>query len=202
MQFHVQLLDDPAAADRRSAFREAHWGYFDDHREHFIARGATLSDDLSRYLSSVLFVEFDGWDAVRAFVEDEPLNRNGVYREVHIRRWTNALGRLQRDFPRREGQVAWYIRGYGKPGSDARRAELLEAHRAYFRPYDAEHFIARGPVLDDDGEEWRGSANLICLPSREDVEAFLAAEPYYANGLYERVLVERYRFGGRPGQIV
>ena len=35
-----------------------------------------------------------------------------------------------------------------------------------------------------------------------DVEAFLRDEPFYRNGLYERVVVERYRFGGRPGQLV
>lgn len=202
MYFHVQLIDDPADPERRGRHREAHWEYFDRHRDHFVARGATVSDDGERYLSSVLFVEFDGWDAVRAFVDNEPMNANGVYREVHIRRWHNALGRTQRDFPRREGQLCWYIRGYGKPGSNDRRNELVDAHRAYFAPYDAEHFIVRGGVQSDDGTEWQGSANLIALPSRADVDAFLADEPFYCDGLYERVLVERYKFGGRPGQVV
>jgi uncharacterized protein YciI len=78
----------------------------------------------------------------------------------------------------------------------------VEAHRAYFAAFDAENFIARGGVLDDAGALWQGSANLIALPSRAHVEAFLAEEPFYANGLYDEVLVERYKFGGRPGQIV
>ena len=202
MFFHVQLIDDPDAPERRPANVEAHWEYFDDHRDHFIARGATLTDDFERYLSSVLFLEFDGWDEVRRFVDNEPMNRNGVYRDVTIRRWSNALGRLQRDYPRREEQLYWYIRGFGKPGSNDRRNELLDAHRAYFAPYDEDGFIVRGAVLDDDGALWEGSANLIALPSRAAVEAFLADEPFYVNGLYDRVLVERYKFGGRPGQIV
>ena len=202
MFFHVQLIDDPAVPERRPANVEAHWDYFDEHRDHFIARGATLTDDFERYLSSVLFLEFDGWDEVRRFVDNEPMNRNGVYRDVTIRRWSNALGRLQRDVPRREGQLYWYIRGFGKPGSNDRRNELLDAHRAYFAPYDEDGFIVRGAVLDDDGALWEGSANLIALPSRAAVEAFLADEPFYVNGLYDRVLVERYKFGGRPGQIV
>lgn len=202
MFFHVQLIDDPAVPERRPANVEAHWDYFDKHRDHFIARGATLTDDFERYISSVLFLEFDGWDDVRRFVENEPMNRNGVYRDVSIRRWSNALGRRQRDFPRREDQVFWYIRGFGKPGSNDRRNELLDAHRAYFAPYDEESFIVRGAVLDDDGALWEGSANLIALPSRADVEAFLSEEPFYVDGLYERVLIERYKFGGRPGQIV
>lgn len=74
----------------------------------------------------------------------------------------------------------------------------LEAHRAYFAPYDGENFI----VFDDSGALWEGSANLIALPSRAHVDAFLSEEPFYTNGLYYHVLVERYKFGGRPGQIV
>lgn len=202
MYFHVRLIDDPSVPERRAAYREAHWAYFDDHRDHFIARGATLTDDLQTFLSSVLFVEFDGWDEVRRFIDNEPLNRNGVYREVHISRWHHALGRTQREFPRREGQACWYIRGFGKPDANDRRNRLADAHRAYFKPYDAENFIVRGGVRNEDGTLWEGSANLIALPSREDVEAFLSDEPFYRNGLYDRVLVERYKFGGRPGQIV
>lgn len=60
----------------------------------------------------------------------------------------------------------------------------------------------RGGVLDDDGALWEGSASRIALPTRADVEAFLSEEPFYADGLYERALVERYKFGGRAGQIV
>lgn len=202
MHFHIQLIDNPATPERRGVSREDHWAYFDDHRDHFVARGATTTDDMSATLSSVLFVEFDGWDSVRRFVENEPHNCNGVFEEVRIRRWNHALGRTQRDFPRKDGQVCWYIRGFGKADSNDRRNELADAHRAYFKAYDPENFIARGGVLSDDGVLWEGSANLIALPSREAVEEFLAKEPFYTNGLYDHVLVERYKFGGRPGQVV
>ena len=202
MYFHIQLIDNPATPERRAVSREDHWAYFDEHRDHFVARGATTSDDGERTLSSVLFVDFDGWDEVRRFVDNEPHNRNGVFGEVRINRWSHALGRAQRDFPRKDGQVCWYIRGFSTPARNDRRNQLVDAHRAYFAAYDGENFIARGGVLDDAGEQWQGSANLIALPSRGHVEAFLAEEPFYTNGLYDEVLVERYKFGGRPGQIV
>ena len=83
-----------------------------------------------------------------------------------------------------------------------KRQELLSAHRAYFKPYDTEYFIARGPIFSGDGKEWQGSANLISLPSRQAVNDFLAIEPYYSNDLYDQVTIERHRFGGRPGQAV
>ena len=202
MYFHVQLIDNPENPKQREQSRLDHWQYFDDHRECFIARGATVTDDDKHILSSVLFVEFDDWEQVRTFVDNEPHNKNGVYREVHIKQWGFALKRRQVDFPRKKDQLNWYIRGYGKAGMHEKRQELLSAHRTYFKPYDTKNFIARGPIFNDDGKEWQGSANLISLPSRQAVNDFLAIEPYYSNDLYDRVMIERYRFGGRPGQVV
>ena len=202
MFFHVQLIDYRNHCDRREISRHDHWQYFDDNHQHFVARGATLSDDGQRILSSVLFVEFDNFTDVKEFIENEPHNKNNVYQSVNINRWNWALRKLQRDFKRSEGENYWYIRGFGKNSMNSRREELLDEHREYFRPYDSEHFISRGPVLSDDGREWMGSANLIRLPSRKAVNRFLTDEPYYKNGLYQNVLVEKYKFGGRPGQVV
>jgi uncharacterized protein YciI len=202
VQFHVQLIDDPAEAHKRREHVEAHWDYFDAHRDHFIARGATGTDDLSRTISSVIFVEFDSWEAVRTFIENEPLNRSGLYGEVIIRRWSCGVPHRQRDFPRREGDVYWYVRGYGKPGAHGTRQEVVAAQREFLAPYDETVIITRGPILDDGGTEWQGSANLICMPSREALKEFMDQWPYCRAGLYERVLIERYRFGGRPGQVV
>ena len=202
MHFHIQLIDNPATPERRVGSREAHWAYLDEYQEHFVARGATQTDDGERTLSSVLYVEFDDVDSVRQFIAHEPHNLNGVFSEVRINRWHHALGRTQREFPRKKGQVCWYIRGFGKPGANDRRNELVDAHRAYFADYDVENFIVRGGLRNQTGELWEGSANLIALPLRTDVEVFLSKEPFYTNGLYNEVLVERYKFGGRPGQIV
>lgn len=167
-----------------------------------MARGATLTDDMETYLSSVIFIEFGNWEAVRYFIDNEPLKKNGVYKEVRICRWHKGLERCQVNFPREEGQSYWYIRGVGRPNASSRRNELLEAHRAYFAAYDGKNFFTRGAVLDDEGEKWVGSANLIALPSRTQVDTFMAEEPFYMSGLYDRVLIERFKFGGRANQIV
>jgi uncharacterized protein YciI len=202
MEFHIQLIDNPATPEQREASRADHWQYFDDHADNFIARGATMSDDMQTFLSSVIYVDFPDWEAVQSFIDNEPHNKNNVYHSIDIRRWGNPLKKRQRDFPREDGQMYWYIRGIGKPGTNEKRNELLQAHRDYFHPYDDEHFIVRGALYNEDGSEWRGSANLIALPSREAVDEFVANEPYYVNGLYETLIVERYKFGGRPGQVV
>jgi uncharacterized protein YciI len=202
MLFHIRLTDDPAAPEKRAQSREAHWDYFFAHDDHFIARGATTSDDQKQFLSSVIWVDFEDWDAVRGIVDNEPNNMNGVYGEVIIRRWRNGLGRRQRDFSKQDGQVYWYVRGHGRPGSSDHREEIVAAQREFLKPYDETIIIARGPIVDDAGEKWQGSANLVCMSSREELDAFLAEWPYCQAGLYERVQIERYRFGGRPGQNV
>ena len=202
MYFHVQLIDNPKTPERRAESRTDHWQYFDDHVDHFVARGATFSDGLETCISSVLFVAFDDWGAVRDFIADEPHNRNGVYKNIFIRRWNKGIDRTQREFPRKKGQAAWYFRGYAKPKMHENRMHLLDDHIAYFTPYDEAGFITRGGIFNDEGDEWQGSANLLCLPSREDFQKFLVDEPFYKNGLYEQVLIERYKFGGRPGQAV
>ncbi len=199
MHFHIQMINDPAAAGRRPKSVEAHWAYLSKHAAHILARGPTVEDDNEKNTTgSIFFVEFPDWDGVRAFIANEPHNNNGIYKEIHVNRWHHALGRSQRDFPGEQSQIHWYVRGYGVPDSSERRKALLGAHRQYFAPYDRDKFIVRGAVLDDDGEGWLGSACLIALPTRKDVEALMAGEPFFRNGLYERILVQRHKFGGRP----
>ena len=44
MFFHVRLIDNPETPEKRGQSRLDHWRYFEDHRDHFIARGATKSN--------------------------------------------------------------------------------------------------------------------------------------------------------------
>jgi uncharacterized protein len=58
--------------------------------------------------------------------------------------------------------------------------------------------IACGPLLSEDGAQWRGTAILAELPNRSAADALIAQEPYAQAGLYERIEVYDWRFGGRP----
>jgi uncharacterized protein len=200
MLFHVRMTDYPVSR-RTPELRDRHWKYLDDHATHFIARGPTQSDDGKRMLSSLFYVDFPDRASVEHFVANEPNNMAGVHMHVEIFRWGNPLNKKQGDFPRKEGQTYWYVRGYAKPGAHLRRADLLDAHQAYFKSYDDEHFIVRGGAMSDEGN-WVGSANLMAMPDRASIDRFVAEEPFCRNGLFERVVIERFAFGGRPGQIV
>lgn len=199
MHFHLQMVNDPATEDRRAQSTPAHWAYLDAHAAHILARGPLVSDDASKTLGSVFFVEFPDWEGVRAFIDNEPHNNNGIYKEARLDRWQPAVARPQNDFPGGASHVHWHVRGYGAPGKDEQRRALANMQRDYFAPYDADEVIVRGSILDDRGETWKGDAALIALPTRADIDALVAGSPFFRNGLYDRVVVQRHKFGGGSG---
>ena len=200
MQFHIRLIDDPSASETRLEGREAHWSYLDEHADHFFGRGPTFLEP-DRFLSTVFFLEFADWDAVRRFIANEPHNRNGVYQDIKIWRWKDEHGRRQRDFPRNGNPSIWYLRGFGRRGAHDDWQKLRADHDRYCQGQEVARFVVRGGVFDETGETWEGSAALVALPDREAVDAFLDDEPLYKNGLYEDFLIQRFKFGGRPGQV-
>ena len=79
-----------------------------------------------------------------------------------------------------------------RPGSEALRDELLEAHWSYMDRYATE-MIARGPTLADDGDTPTGSVHIVDLPDAAAARAFAFDEPNYQAGVYQNVLLRRWR---------
>ena len=79
-----------------------------------------------------------------------------------------------------------------KPDSAELRQATRAAHLAYmerFRP----QIHAAGPLLAEDGTTMLGSLLILDFPDRAAVEAFLAADPYNAAGLFARVEVSAWK---------
>ena len=198
MLYHIRMIDYPVSR-RTAESREKHWQYLEARADVIVGRGPTQDDDGKLSRSSLFFIDVPDRAAAERFVAEEPHNQAGCFMNVEIFRWTNVLKRHQDNFKRKDGQVYWYLRGYGKPGAHVKREALMDQHKAYLEPHDAERFILRGSVSTDDGQ-WIGSANLIALADRGAADAFAAEEPFCKNGLFERIVIERYKIGGRPGQ--
>ena len=199
MLYFVHCRDKPGATALRRQTTEAHWAFMDRYAPSMIARGPTLAEDGATPTGSMHILDLPDAEAARVFAYDEPFYQAGVFADVLIRRWRNALDRTMWDFhgdP--DHNRRFLIIGHGKPGMSATRDTLLDAHRRYFVEHHyQERFIARGPLLSDDGAAWVGSAMLIELPDRAAVAAMLADEPYVRNGLYESIEIHPWRFGGR-----
>ncbi|MFJ8825865.1 YciI family protein [Streptomyces sp. NPDC102467] len=79
-----------------------------------------------------------------------------------------------------------------RPGSLALREELLEDHWSYMDRY-ARELIARGPTFAADGETPTGSVHIVDLPDPAAARAFAFDEPNYQAGVYQDVLLRRWR---------
>jgi uncharacterized protein YciI len=193
MEYFIYCRDKPGTGRLRDELAEAHQVFMDGYADAMIARGPTLTPDRETATGSMHMVDLPDAEAARVFAFEEPNYRAGVYREVLVRRWRNALGRTMWDFDGDPvGNRRFLVIGHGRPGVSATRDLLLDAHRFHDR------FIARGPLLSDDGTGWAGSAMLVELRDRAAVDAMLAGEPFARAGLYADVEVHDWQFGGRP----
>jgi uncharacterized protein YciI len=199
VEYFFYCRDRLGVAALREELAEAHWSFMDRYADAMIARGPTLTPDGTAATGSMHIVDLPDARAAHVFAFEEPNYRAGVYGEVLVRRWRNALGGTMWDFqgdPARNGR--FLIIGHGAP--DAARDGALDDDQRRFVTDRRRQFIACGPLLSDDGTNWVGSAMLVELRDRAAVEAMLAEAPYVRAGMYAGVEVHHWRFGGRPSE--
>lgn len=181
MEFFCYHRDRPGSAVLRDELAEQHWSYMERYQATMIARGPTLDADAETATGSVHILDLPDPAAARAFAFDEPNYQAGVYRDVLLRRWRNALGRTMWDFPGGpDGGNRYLVLGFGA----GRGADLAV-------PPGRDELIACGPLLSDDGATWLGTACLLRAPDAEKARAVLTP------GSYADVEVHRWHFGGR-----
>ena len=179
MEFLCYHRDRPGSMALRDELVEAHWSYMDRYAAGMIARGPTFTGETAT--GSLHIVDLPGPAAARAFAFDEPNYQAGVYRDVLLRRWRNALGRTMWDFPGgREGGSRYLVLGLGA----GQAADLTV-------PPGRDELVAYGPLLSDDGATWLGTAALVRAPGPDRARAVLTPERYAA------VEVHDWMFGGR-----
>jgi uncharacterized protein YciI len=88
--------------------------------------------------------------------------------------------------------VEFFVYGRDRAGTGALRERLVEAHWSFMDRY-ADAMIARGPTLTEDGAAATGSVHIVDLPSLPAARIFAFDEPNFKAGVYESVLVRRFR---------
>jgi uncharacterized protein len=182
VEFFCYHRDRPGSVTLREELLEEHWSYMDRYQAQMIARGPTLADDGDTPTGSVHIVDVPDSDAARAFAFDEPGYQAGVYRDVLLRRWRNALGRTMWDFPggRADGN-RYLVLGL----STGQATDLtVQAGR--------DDLIAYGPLLSDNAATWLGTAALVQAPDTNTARAILTPDRY------ADIEVHNWQFGGRP----
>jgi hypothetical protein len=164
-----------------------------------IARGPTLgADDEDQITGSMHLVDLPNSAGAQVFAFEEPFYKGGLFAEVMIRRWSNALGRTMWDFAGSGGR-RFLIIGHGAESSTAFHDELHDQQLRYLDGYN-KGLIACGPLLSDDGTDWLGTVMVVELADRAAAEAMMSEGPYAKAGLYKTIEIHNWRFGGRPPQ--
>ena len=82
-----------------------------------------------------------------------------------------------------------------KPDGLARRLEHYPAHRAFIEAQDGSAgitVIMSGPLQTDDGESMIGSIILVEASTREEVDQFVAQDPFMREGVWGELHIARY----------
>jgi uncharacterized protein len=78
-----------------------------------------------------------------------------------------------------------------RPGTAQLRIEVRPEHRAYLGQL-ADKMAFAGPLTSEDGQTTVGSLLVMDFPSKADVEAWLADEPFTKAGVYEKPVINAF----------
>ena len=91
MLFAFFCTDKPNAAQLRAETRSAHKSYLEDHMDHLVVAGPTLTNDQDGMNGSLLIMDFPDQAAAEAFAEGDPYAQAGLFESVIIRPWKKVF---------------------------------------------------------------------------------------------------------------
>jgi len=95
--------------------------------------------------------------------------------------------------------LPYIIETWDKPDHQSVRAQVRGEHLTFLAE-NAAQLLACGAKLHDDGTDVGGGLYLLDTEHRADAERFIAADPFSAAGLFERVTITRWRKAYLDGQ--
>jgi uncharacterized protein YciI len=194
MHWLIKCRSKPATDALRESTLPAHRNFLDGYPEVTWYSGPLFTDDNKNARGSLRLIEFPDRAAALAYINADPYTKAGIFESINIERWKPGLDERQRDYPRKANTMQFVIHAHDKSDSAARRGSLREAHLAYLNQH-RNITVARGPLLDDDGNRTIGSLLMLDVTSKAEVETFWANEPFNRASVYESVTIERWRFG-------
>ena len=85
--------------------------------------------------------------------------------------------------------MQFIVKAYDGEGMLERRLAVRPRHLDGMAKLGA-HVICAGGLLDEEGK-MKGSALILDFPSREELDAYLAEEPYVQEHVWDRIEVDR-----------
>jgi uncharacterized protein YciI len=88
--------------------------------------------------------------------------------------------------------MPYLIETWDKPNHQPVRQQARPAHLLYLEGI-APRLIACGAKLNDDGADAGGGIYIVDVETRAEAEALIAADPFTAADLFQRVEIRRWR---------
>jgi len=194
----IRSKSGPKNAEVRMAHTPDHMEYLRAANDRLRFSGPTLSDDGATVTGGINLLDAPDRAAAEAWKDNEPYTRAGGFSDVEITRWSSSMEIRQADFPRTDGWQQFAIFAWDGPDAAERRKAVAEAHHK-FQASVMDRYVARGPMMKDDGVTMVGSFMIMEYPDREACDAFWAGEPLNYGGVFSKVEIVRWRFGRSLG---
>jgi uncharacterized protein len=199
VEYFVYCRDKQGTAALRQDLGEQHWSFMDGYAHRMVARGPTFAEDGVTATGSMHIVDLPDVEAVRVFAFEEPNYEAGIYAEVMVRRWQNLLGctMWERAVDTTDAD-RFLVIGHSALSIEASPDGLPAARRDFMagHPY-GDRLVVCGPLVSDDCSTWVGNVVALERVTRSTVEAMLEKDPFARGGLYDRIEIHLWRFGGR-----
>lgn len=194
MHWLIKCRSKPNTDALREATLPAHRDFLDGYPKVTWYSGPIFTDDNKNAIGSLRLIEFADRAAATDYINADPYIRAGIFQSIAIERWAPGLNVRQRDYQRKTNTTQFVIHAHDKPGSDAHRPSLLDAHIAYLQQH-ANIIVARGLLVDDAGGYAIGQVMLVDVANKSEAAAFWADEPLNRAGIYAWSTMQRWRFG-------
>ena len=185
-------------ADGGIALREkamdAHQIYLRKTQNQIRFTGPLLDDDGKTPVGAMALIDASDKADAQFWMDNEGYNRGGAFDRISITRWSSSMDLRWDTFPRTAGWEQFAVTALDGPNAKDRRDAVANAHHKY-QSSVMDHYVARGPMFEDDGLKMIGSMMIMEYPDLKACEAFWADEPLNTGGVFAGVKIERWRFG-------
>lgn len=197
---------DAAAPARREAARERHVANIRANAAagRLVMSGPRMRADGST-AGSLQFFRLPDRAAMEAYLATEPFAQEGVWTGWQVLDFRIAPSAWKPQ-PGRPGGEAGPVHAFAVIARDGGDAGALDRRMAvrprHFDRLAGEVAAGRvrigGAILDGPEGRMVGSLIALALPDEEAVQAWLAEEPYVAEGVWQDIRIERWRIGVQP----
>jgi uncharacterized protein YciI len=194
----IRTKASPTNAEVRAAKMENHKAYLRASADRLRFSGPMLAEDGVTTLGGLSILDAPDRAAALAWKAAEPFDAAGGFSDTQITRWSSSMDIRQNDYPRTEGWQQFLIFAWDGPDSTAKRKAVAEAHHK-FQASVMDRYVARGPMFEDDGTTMIGSFMIMEFPDRAACDEFWAGEPLNYGGVFDRVEIQRWRYGKSLG---